>query len=163
MKRKFWGDKHAPGPDSTATVVRVCDLMADRVVSLTRHQTVGHARQLLSKLGFHSLPVVDQDGEAVGILTSSDLIEDVKDETVVGKVMTREVQTVARYSAPHVAARLMRKHHIHHLVVTHERKVVGVLSSFDLLAIMEDKRFVVKNLPSKPKKATWEAKRTRTN
>jgi len=158
MKKSFWGDKHSPGPEGSSGTVRVEDLMAERVVLLTRHQSVGHARKLMSELGIHCLPVADE-GELVGIVTAYDLMESVEDETLVAKVMTREVRTVARYASPHVAARTMRNHHIHHLVVTHEQKIVGVLSSFDLLRLVEDKRFVSKNLPSKPKKASWEQKR----
>ena len=36
---------------------------------------------------------------------------------------------------------------IHHAVVTHEKKVVGMISSFDLLKLVEDHRFVMKNPP----------------
>ena len=159
MKKSFWGDKGSPGPKGSKGTARVEDLMVDRVVSLTRHQSVGHARKLMSELGIHCLPVASDDGEPVGIVTAYDLIDTVADETLVAKVMTRDVRTVARYATPHVAARIMRNHHIHHLVVTHEQKIVGVLSSFDLLRLIEDKRFVSKNLPSKPKKSSWEQKR----
>jgi hypothetical protein len=33
-------------------------------------------------------------------------------------------------------------------VVTHEKKVVGILSSFDLLKLVEEHRWVPKNPPS---------------
>jgi signal-transduction protein with cAMP-binding, CBS, and nucleotidyltransferase domain len=42
----------------------------------------------------------------------------------------------------------MRNHGIHRVVVTHEQKVVGVLSSFDLLTLVEDRRWVAKNPPT---------------
>ena len=41
----------------------------------------------------------------------------------------------------------MRNHRIHHVVVTHEKKVVGILSAFDLLKLVEDHRFVMKSAP----------------
>ena len=66
--------------------------------------------------------------------------------------MPREVRTVARYAAPAVAAQLMRKHRIHHLVVTDEQKIVGVLSSYDLLQLVEEKRYVAKTRSGKAKK-----------
>ena len=161
MKKSFWGDKNAAGPEKNSGKVRIDDLMADRVALLTRHQTLGHARKLMSDLGIHCLPVAEGDGELVGILTSHDLLDATKDDTKVGHAMTRDVQTVPQYASPHIAARLMRKNHIHHLVVTHEQKIVGVLSSFDLLRLVEDKRFVEKNLPSTPKKKTWEKREAR--
>jgi len=156
MKRRFWGDKGAPGPERESAVVRIEDVMTRQVISVTRHQSVGHVRQLLAEHGIHSLPVVDPDGSPAGILTTADLVASVADETLVGNVMTREVETITPYADPELAARLMRKHGIHHLVVTHEHKVVGILSSFDLLQLIEDRRFVAKNVPTSPRKATWE-------
>ena len=161
MKRSFWGDKNAPGPERSSGVVKVEDLMVEQVVTVTRHQSFGHARELMSKHGIHSIPVVDADGQPEGILTSTDMMDDVADETLIGKVMTTKVFTVTRYAGPHIAARMMRNHRIHHVVVTHEQKIVGMISSFDLLRVVEDKRFVAKNLPSTPKKSTWERKKGR--
>jgi predicted transcriptional regulator len=156
MKKSHWGDKGSPGPERESKLVKIEDLMIHQVMTVTRHQTIGHVRDLLSKHSIHSLPVIDNDWEPVGIVTSSDVIESLADETLIGKVMTRKVYTVARYASPHIAARTMRKHHIHHLVVTHEQKIVGIVSSFDLLRLIEDKRFETKNLPSTPNKAKWE-------
>lgn len=156
MKRRFWGDKGAPGPERESVVVRVEELMTKQVISATRHQTVGHARTLFAEHAIHSLPVVDPDGSAAGILTTSDLVAGVSDETRIGELMTRELETITPYADPSLAARLMLKHGIHHLIVTHEHKVVGILSSFDLLRLIEDRRFVAKNAPTPPRKATWE-------
>ncbi len=65
--------------------------------------------------------------------------------------MTQKVYTVPQYADPSLAARIMRKHKIHHVVVTHEKKVVGIISSFDLLKLVEEHRFVMKNAPDTPK------------
>ena len=159
MKKSFWGDKNSPGPDRDSGTVRVEDLMVEQVMTVTRHQSAGHVRELMSKHRIHSLPVVDKDGIPEGIVTSSDFIGEVADDTLIGNLMTKEVFSVARYAAPHVAARIMRNKKIHHLVVTNEQKVVGILSSFDLLRLVEDKRFVAKNRAKAPKKASWEQKK----
>ena len=73
MKRRFWGDKGAPGPERESALVRIGDVMTSQVISVTRHQSVGHVRALLAEHGIHSVPVVDQDGSAAGILTTADL------------------------------------------------------------------------------------------
>src|SRR3712207_3908588 len=67
--------------------------------------------------------------------------------TPIGGVMTSEVYTIPQYNDIHHTARLMRNHKIHH-VVTQEKKVVGVLSSFDLLKLVEQHRFVMKAGPT---------------
>ena len=43
----------------------------------------------------------------------------------------------------------MRNHKIHRVVVTHEQKVVGILSAFDLLKLVENHRFTAKGAPTK--------------
>jgi len=140
------------GTSSQSGIARIADVMTAQVMTVTRHQTVGHVRELLAKHGVHSLPVVDAERRPVGMVTSMDLLDSVAPETLVGQIMSSEVKTVPQYADVHVAARMMRNHRIHHLIVTHEQVVVGLVSSFDLLRLIEGKRFVVKNLPSRPEK-----------
>lgn len=141
--------------------LRVADIMASPVHTVSRHQTLAQLRQLLADKGVHSAPVVDEEGHAVGIVTSSDLLEGMDERTLIGKVMTKDVQTIPEYSGIHQVARMMRNHHIHHVVVTHEKKIVGIVSSFDVLRLVEDKRFVPKN-PSKSSGKTQKRARRRS-
>ena len=92
-----------------------------------------------------AVPVVRPEGEAVGIVTATDLIDDLKDRAPVSLIMTERVYKVPAYNDVAVAARVMLKHRIHHAVVTHVQKVVGIISSFDLLRLVEDRRFEMKN------------------
>lgn len=131
--------------------VKVEELMIERVIVGTPHQTIGHARKIMAEHGIHAIPIVDPEREPVGIITSSDLLDHTKDGTPISNVMTREVFTVPQYSDVHIAARVMRNKRTHHVVVTHERKVIGMLSSFDLLMLVEDHRFIMKNPPSENK------------
>lgn len=132
--------------------VKVADLMVSEVVTAQRHHTVDHARDLMQRNGIHALPVVDPDGSVVGIVSSKDLAENLKGNAPISGVMTREVLTIPQYNDAHHAARLMRNHGIHHVVVTQEKEVVGVLSSFDLLELVEQHRFVMKPGPTPSKK-----------
>jgi len=131
---------------------KVSDLMVPSVVSTARHKSIGHARDIMKKNGISSLPVIDPDGTPAGILTSTDIIDGPSDTTPVSKVMAQKVYTVPQYDDVSTAARVMRNHHIHHLLVTHEQKVVGILSAFDLLRLVEDHRWVMKNAPTPPKR-----------
>ena len=138
--------------------VKIDDIMIDKPIVITPHKSVGHARQLMRDHHISSLPVVGPEGDAVGIVSVTDLLNDLPDDKPVSQMMTRKVYTVPRYEDAHVAARVMRNHRIHHLVVTHESKVVGVLSAYDLLSLIEDHRFVRKNAPTpsshrKPRRA----------
>ena len=131
---------------------KVADIMVESVITTHQHQTIGHIKQIMKKNKISSLPIVSADGVVEGIITFRDLSSDISDETQVRLIMSKEVLTIPKYSGVHIAARVMRNHHIHHLIVTHEKKIVGVLSSFDLLNLVEDHRFVMKNGPTKSNK-----------
>ena len=130
--------------------VKIADLMSKQVIQAQPHQSVAHVRGIMERNRLHALPVVDSEGHPVGIVSTFDLMTP-QDGTPVKSVMTERVYTIPQYNGPHQAARLMRNHHIHHVVVTHEKEVVGILSSFDLLQLVEDHRFVRKSGPTSPK------------
>jgi signal-transduction protein with cAMP-binding, CBS, and nucleotidyltransferase domain len=62
--------------------------------------------------------------------------------------MTESPYCVNQYDGPHIAARIMRNKKIHHVLVTHEKKLVGILSAYDLLKLVEEHRYVAKNAPT---------------
>jgi len=131
--------------------VKIEELMSKQVVVARPHQTVQHVKDMMDRNHVHSIPVVDDEGEPVGIASVADLIGQ-KDGAPVSGVMTEKVYTVSAYDGPHVAARVMRNHKIRHVVVTDEQTVVGILSAFDLLQLVEDHRFVMKNPPTPKRK-----------
>ena len=112
----------------------VDDLMVTGVVSLDPDTTVGRARELMLGLGIHGLPVVDDVGEVVGIVTSSDLVEEWPHGEPVSAIMSSRVLSI-QVDAPVVeAAEEMLNAKIHHLLVRRGEQPVGILSSLDLLA-----------------------------
>ncbi|MEX2466034.1 MAG: CBS domain-containing protein, partial [Gemmatimonadota bacterium] len=120
------------------------DLMVKSVVTTRPHKSVGHVKDIMKTNGIQSVPVVDSENQLEGIITSTDMLEDLSDNTPVSQIMTKNVYTVPLYADVHIAARVMRNHKIHHVVVTHEKQLVGILSAFDLLRLVEDHRFVMK-------------------
>jgi CBS domain-containing protein len=131
--------------------LRVDDLMARRLVTAQRHHTVDHVRQLMQRARIHAIPIVDSDGTPVGIVSSADLVAERSPTTPISRVMTTKLHAVPAYNDVHVAARIMRRNRVHHVLVTHEKKLVGMISSFDLLRLVEDHRFVAKNGPTASK------------
>ncbi len=132
--------------------VKVHDLMTKSVVTTQPHVPVAHVRTLLERNKISAVPVVDAEGQPVGIVSAADLVADPNPSSPVSSVMTEKVYTVPQYDEVSTAARVMRNHKIHRVVVTHEQKVVGMLSSFDLLKLVEGHRFVAKNAPTPSKK-----------
>lgn len=132
--------------------VKVKDLMVESVVTTMPHKSIGHAQSIMTKNNIKSVPVVDGDNEVKGIITSTDMLEDHNEASPVSSVMNTKVYSIPAYSDVAIAARMMRNHGINHLVVTEEHKLVGVLSAHDLLKLVEDHRFVMKNAPTPSKK-----------
>ena len=128
--------------------VKVAELMSDSVLTAQPHQSVEHVRQLLDRNHISSVPVVDSDGQPAGVVSATDLAHDLKAGSPISAIMTDKVYVVPKYEDVSIAARVMRNHKIHHVVVTHEKKVVGVLSAFDLLKLVEEHRYVAKNPPT---------------
>ena len=124
--------------------VKIKDIMVERVITAQPHHSVDHVRGLMERNRIQAVPVVGPEEEAVGIVTATDLVTDLKGGTPISRIMTDRVYAVPAYNDVHIAARVMRNHHIHHVVVTHEKKVVGIVSSFDLLKLVEGHRFVMK-------------------
>lgn len=132
--------------------LKIADLMAKRVVSAQPHHTVEHVRALITKNRIHAVPVVGPDQELLGLVSTADLMANLKNGTPVSSLMTKDVRVIPAYNDVSAAARMMRRHKIHHAVVTHEKKVVGMLSSFDLLKLVEGHRFTMHAAPTKTKK-----------
>jgi CBS domain-containing protein len=131
--------------------VTISELMVEAVFTASPWHTVGEVKALMTKQRIHSVPVVDEEGTPLGIVTTSDLLTYKNPGTPISELMSTDIKTIPRYSGPHLAARVMRNSKIHHLLVTHEKKLVGILSTFDLLRLIEDHRFVAKNAPEDKK------------
>lgn len=117
---------------SQETAKVVGDLATVDLVALRPTDQVSRARELLYTVGIHALPVLDGD-DAVGIVTSTDLIDDGPDSTNVTAVMTPAPTSIGQDVSLQEAAKLMVSDRVHHLLVHDAGKIIGILSSFDLL------------------------------
>jgi len=132
--------------------VKVAELMTESVVTTELHVSIDRVRRILQRNKISAVPVVDSEGQPVGIVSATDLVPSLKPESPVSTIMTEKVYTVSKYDDVSVAARIMRNHKIHRVVVTHEQEVVGVISAFDLLNLVEGHRWVAKNPPSESRR-----------
>lgn len=114
------------------------ELMNPLVTTVAPGQSLGYVRELMAEHHISAVPVVNDAGEPVGIVTATDLLQGHSDDTLAESAMATPVATVSRFDGPTVAARLMRAHHLHHVVVTEAEEIVGIVSSFDLLRVVEE-------------------------
>ena len=143
---------------------RVSELMNPNVVCVSPETTVAEAQKLLSARRVSGAPVVDADGQPIGVVSQSDLVrhqarrmtagesgrfytdmdefQDIaelpvdRSQTPVRELMTAHVYGVTRDTSVATAASIMRERRIHRLLVTDRGRLVGVVSSLDLLAVV---------------------------
>jgi len=83
LLRVSWGDVNKQDPrqvDALLDTLGIRDVMQEDIVTLRRHDTVRRAAELLAQGEYHSLPVLDDDDELVGMVTSTDIIEYLLDQ-----------------------------------------------------------------------------------
>ena len=133
--------------------LKIADLMAKQVITTQPHKSIAHVKDVMMKNRISSVPVVNTENEPVGIVTSNDFRQELNNAAPVSSLLKSEhIYQVPAYNDVSVAAKIMRKHKIHHVIVTHEKEVVGIISSFDLLKLLDDHKFVMKNPPTPSKK-----------
>lgn len=119
------------------TVQEILDKRPKPVVSIEPLASVLDAAQLMAEHNVGSL-VVLIDEYLVGIVTERDYVRKVildhktSKETKISEIMTRNVVKVTPETSPRECIDLMREHHIRHLPVLVEGRVVGIISLRDL-------------------------------
>lgn len=99
--------------------------------------------------------IVTNDGKMAGILSERDYTRKVilkgrtSQQTRVEEIMTTDVVTVSPGQTVNDCMGLMTDHHIRHLPVLDDRRLVGMLSIGDLVkAIIADQQFTIEQLES---------------
>lgn len=78
LLRVSWGDTNRQDPrqvDTLLDTMSIRDVMQEDIVTIKRTDTVRHAAELLSQGSYHSLPVLGDDEELLGMVTSTDIIK----------------------------------------------------------------------------------------
>lgn len=145
----------------------VSDYMTNQAIIVDDSEKLTHAIRLMDTERLLALPVVDNQGQIVGMLSTRDLIEitheiqadlgalsfvtdktqefliklliDQGDNTLVRDVMTSPVATILPSANLIVAARKLVDREFHHLPVVEESgKPVGILSTTDFVRAVAD-------------------------
>jgi CBS domain-containing protein len=139
-----------PSEVRKGTQMRADEFMTSPAITVTPQTAIVHAGRLLLERNVTALPVVDDVGSLVGIVSRSDLLrhrvladprahfmpvpEDTSEPPhTVAEVMTSDVWTVRPAADEAEAARLMLRHRIKSIPVVDGQRVVGVISVTDIL------------------------------
>lgn len=125
--------------------MKVQEIMSTHVESVTPTSTLRKAARMMSELNVGALPVVDENGKALGIITDRDVsvfaiaMGHDPQSTEVQKVMTKQIFTCSEAEDITEAARIMEEHHIRRLAVTNSGdSVAGFLSVDDLAHVSRE-------------------------
>lgn len=123
------------------TVVRVRDIMSSPVITVKEDESIAQVAKLMEKGNVGCVVVVDEAENPLGIVTERDVIKRVvAHNRLPSAVSSRDVMSKPLVTANpeddiKEAARLMNRRKIRRLVVMYKGKMVGILSSKDIVAI----------------------------
>jgi CBS domain-containing protein len=131
----------------TVTEMRVADLMTIDPITVAVDATIEEAEELLRQYHISGLPVVDDDGRLVGVISQTDLLY-LAAPTVqalirhrpsgirVGEIMSTPPVTIDTSESIRTAACVMEDGRLHRLVAVDARgRPIGVLSAMDFVAL----------------------------
>ena len=128
--------------------LKVADIMTHNVVVAGINFSFTHASRLFFELSIHHLPVVNKEGVVVGMLSSHDvlkaysfrapMLKDLCEETLntvfsVAELMTPDPITISSDHKVQEALEVFDKYHIHSLPVVDDGRLVGIITSHDLI------------------------------
>ncbi len=115
--------------------MRVEEIMISPVVITQKTIKISDLKNRLTRKGIGAVPVVDSDGSISGIVSSRDIVACHDENMHVKDVMSDRVHIIVRHNQVKDAAKIMVKHGVHHLVVMDDGKVVGMISSMDIIKV----------------------------
>jgi len=132
--------EHADANMTTRVLVR--DIMNSPVVSALPNDTIRDIAKKMKEEKIGSIVIMEKD-KPVGIVTdwdivSNGLIKDVKPSQIKAKDVMQSIHTIESEESITEAARQLRKHNIKRLGVVYKNRLVGIISSSDVIAVTPD-------------------------
>ncbi|HEX9756523.1 MAG TPA: CBS domain-containing protein [Nitrospiria bacterium] len=113
-------------------------LMEWNVVTIQPTDSCRYAASQLTKGGFGSLPVVDDQNRLLGIISEYDLLDLLREErnladVLVSEVMSKDVQVVQYDTPAKEICDILQNKHLIRVPVVHNGHLVGIVARRDVL------------------------------
>jgi CBS domain-containing protein len=132
--------RHTDANMTTRVLVR--DIMNSPVVSASPSDTVRDIAKKMKEEKIGSIVIMDKD-KPVGIVTDWDIVsnglsKDTKPSQIKAREVMKDIHTIESEESITEAARQLRKHNIKRLGVIYKKRLVGIISSSDVIAVTPD-------------------------
>jgi signal-transduction protein with cAMP-binding, CBS, and nucleotidyltransferase domain len=130
-------------PQTTVTK-RVSDIMSTRLESIRTSESAKEAAKKMLDKNVSSLVVVDEDGQAIGIITERDITRGVCIHDVLSKefkvrhLMTSPLSTIDPTLSAEMAANRMLQDKVRHLIVKEDDKTVGIVTATNFIDYLNE-------------------------
>lgn len=111
--------------------MKVKEIMTTSVISVPEDETIEDAARLLARRRISGLPVVNKNGQPVGMVTEYDLIS--KQGQTVADIMSRGLFSVSPETETDEVAHVLTNRRIRRVVVLDGDQLVGIVSRSDLI------------------------------
>jgi len=111
--------------------MKVKEIMTTAVISVLESETIEDAARLLARHRISGLPVVNRQGQPIGMVTEYDLIS--KGGQTVADIMSRGVISVSPETEYAEVAHLLTNRRIRRVPVLDGDRLVGIVSRSDLI------------------------------
>ncbi len=128
-------------------MIELDTIMSTDLVTLAADDNLDTARNLMRDNGIHHLPVVDAEGQLIGLITLTNVLaatdsflrDDASSihprDIPVGDVMVTDVATVNEHASVRQAALFLEKHKIGCLPVVTDGNLRGIITDTDFVGV----------------------------
>jgi signal-transduction protein with cAMP-binding, CBS, and nucleotidyltransferase domain len=130
-------------PQTTVTR-RVSEIMSTRLESIRTSESAKEAAKKMLDKNVSSLLAVDEDGQAIGIITERDIARGVCIHDVLSKefkvrhLMTSPLSTIDPTLSAEMAANRMLQDKVRHLIVKEDDKTVGIVTATNFIDYLNE-------------------------
>ena len=121
----------------------VKEVMSEEVFTVKKENTINTINKIFEKKTFHHLPVIDKDRNLVGIISKEDILRLISvrpsfsekefKKIQVGDIMTSKIVSLEPDDTIGLAADIFLANKFHALPVTENRKLMGIITTYDLI------------------------------
>jgi predicted transcriptional regulator len=122
------------------------DIMTRTVYTIFPEASVQEVAQLLSRKSISGVPVIDNDGKMIGIVTEADIIGKVNREDLrVADIMSPEIIVVDEETPVGEIAMLLTERKIKRVPVMQHGKLVGIVCRADIVQAVAQGHLIIRH------------------